>query len=582
MALDRATARGNWALQARLLMLAALLMGCALVLLTRLYVFQVLEHERYSALAREEHRERIPIVPKRGAILDGQGNPLVVSVMFEGVYAVGSQIRDREQTARALAPVLELSQQEIVEKIDPASKRPVALRSPVPAATSAKVEALRLPGILLQRVPYRRYPEGSLAAQLLGFVGTDFQGLSGLELSLDQELAGQPGYIDTERDTAGQELVLARRLSVPPTDGATVVLTLDRYLQRAAERALERGLEEQKSAFKSGIIIIMEPSTGAVLAAASRPTFKLTNDVIYDPGEAELYRPAIVTDMYEPGSVMKIVTMSAGIDEGVITPQTRYEDTGLARVGGAIIHNWDGAANGSITMTEVLIHSSNVGTQHVSGLLGPERFYEYVERFGFGRPTGIQLPGESPGLVRSYRDPGWGRIDLATNSYGQGIAVTPLQMLTAVSALANGGVLMQPTLVKEVRANGQTQRVAPTTVRRVVSEQTARSLTEMMIAVAQQPALEAYRLPGYVLAAKTGTSDFPTATGYTSGKTYASVVAFAPAHRPRFSILIRIDGPEALYGGVVAMPVLKSLASEIFSYLRIPAEPLPAGTQTAP
>lgn len=567
--------QGNWALQARLLLLAALFAGCTLVLLARLYVFQVVEHDRYAALAREEHRDRIPIVPARGNILDSEGYPLAVSVMFEGVYAVGDQITDRQRIAQALAPVLGLPPEEIASKIDPLNKQPVALRLPVPAATSAQVEALRLPGILLQRVPYRRYPEGSLAAQMLGFVGTDFKGLSGLELSLNEQLSGQQGYIDTERDTTGQELVLARRLAVPPTDGAEVVLTIDRYLQRAAEQLLETALAQNKST--SGLILVMEPSTGNVLAAASRPTFRLTSDVIYDPRHPELYRPSIATDFYEPGSVMKVISMAAGIEEAVVGPQTTYDDTGMARVGGALIRNWDGAANGRISMTEVLMRSSNVGMQYVSGLLGPESFYKYIDRFGFGRPTGVQLPGESAGLVRTYRDEGWSRIDLATNSYGQGIAVTPIQMLTAASALANDGVLMKPNLVKEMRVGGQVQRTSPTAVRQAVSPQTAHTLTQMMVSVLQQPALQPFRIPGYVLAGKTGTADFATATGYTSGKTYASVIAFAPADRPRFSVLIRIDGPEAIYGGTVAVPVLNQLAREIFSYLHIPAMPLPGG-----
>jgi cell division protein FtsI/penicillin-binding protein 2 len=562
--------REYWGSQTRLLLLAALFLGVGLLLLVRLYVFQVVEHERYRALAAESHRQRIPVIPKRGALLDRRGNPLAVGVMFEGIHVVGNQIRDRERTARTLAGVLEMPWEEVHAKIDPASTRPVAVKLPVPAAVAARVEELRLSGVLLQRVPYRRYPEGSLAAQTLGFVGRDFDGLSGLELSLEKELAGVPGYIDTERDTSGQEIVLARRLAVPPVEGADVVLTLDRVIQRTAERILEAAIQKNKAT--GGVILVMEPSTGTLLAAAGRPTYRLTSDEIFDPGEPDLYKPTYATDFYEPGSVMKVVTMAAGIDQRVISPGTLYNDTGLARVGGATIRNWDGAANGTVSMTEVLVRSSNVGTQHVSGLLGQDRFYDYVKRFGFGQPTGIRLPGESSGMVRTHQDPGWERIDLATNSYGQGIAVTPLQMLTAVSAIANRGVLMQPRLVKEVRYKGAVERAEPIAVRRVVSEQTAATVTDMMVAAINQKALFTYRIPGYTLAGKTGTADFPTNAGYNTGKTYASVVAFAPVEQPRFAVLIRIDAPEGLYGGVVAVPVLQELGSELLTYLHIPAD----------
>lgn len=564
-------ASGRWSEQARLAVLAALFLGCGLLLAVRLYVFQVVEHERYRALAAESHRFHIPVIPKRGALLDRNGNPLAVSVMFEGVYAVGNQIRDRERVAQALASALEMDPREVLASIDPASPAPVVIKSPIPSAVADRVESLGLPGIVLQRVPHRRYPEGSLAAQTLGFVGRDFTGLSGLELSLDETLAGRPGYIDTERDTSGQELVLARRLAVPPTDGADVVLTLDRGLQRAAERILERAIEKNKAT--GGVILVMEPATGALLVAAGRPSFRLVDDALYEASDLDRSRPFYATDFYEPGSVMKTITMSAGIDASVITPGTTYNDTGVARIGGAAIRNWDGAANGLMTMTEVLVRSSNVGTQYVSGLLGPERFYDYVQRFGFGHPTGVQLPGESGGMVRSHLDPGWERVDLATNSFGQGIAVTPLQMLRAVAAIANGGLLMQPTLVREVRTDGRTLAAAPVPVRQVISRDTARQVTEMMIAALNQPALRAHRIPGYLMAGKTGTADLPTASGYTSGKTYASVVAFAPAWQPRFATLIRIDAPEGLYGGVVAVPVLKELALELFAALHIPAEP---------
>src|SRR5581483_8521803 len=224
----------------------------------------------------------------------------------------------------------------------------------------------------------------------------------------------------------------------PAVEGTDVVLTLDRYVQRTAERILANAVLENKAT--GGVILVMNPRTGALLAMAHVPTYSLTDDEIYKPGH---------DDQYEPGSVMKVITMAAGINEGVVTPRTTIEDKGYVVIDGVTIHNWDGRANGVIDMTQVLVHSANVGSQFVSGRLGKERFYHYLELFGFGQPTNVGLPGETPGLVRDYTAEGWTRLDLATNSYGQGVAVTPLQMLSAVAVLGNDGTLMKPMLVQE-------------------------------------------------------------------------------------------------------------------------------------
>jgi cell division protein FtsI/penicillin-binding protein 2 len=277
-----------------------------------------------------------------------------------------------------------------------------------------------------------------------------------------------------------------------------------------------------------------------------------------------------VTDQYEPGSTLKTVTMASGIEAGVISPGSVVNDTGWINVGGAVINNWNGVANGPSTMTQVLINSSNVGTQWVSGLLGPERFYNSLKAFGFGQPTGLRLPGEVAGMMRTANDQGWTRIDLATNAFGQGIAVTPVQLLQAVAVFANDGVLVRPRLVKAVRDADGTRDLEPERVRQVVSQRTARSLIQMMVDVAQQDALKPHRVPGYRIALKTGTADTPTNVGYNTALTVGSVVALLPAEEPRFAVLIRLDGPEALYGGVVAAPVLKDLALELLTYYRVP------------
>ncbi|HYY88497.1 MAG TPA: penicillin-binding protein 2 [Chloroflexota bacterium] len=553
--------------QARLALICALFAGCGLVLAWRLFTLQVRDAAHYQQLANEERRAEIPIIPRRGALLDTSGNPLAVSVLYDSVYALGALVGDSDKAAATLSPILEVPAAELKGRIDPNSQQPVVLKSRVPSAVAGQVKQLALPGVYLAQEPIRQYPEGSLAAQVLGFVGHDFKGLGGLELSYDGELAGTPGAIDTEKDTGGQEIALGRRVLTPPREGSDLVLTIDRYVQRTAEQLLNQAVIDNKAS--GGLIMIMEPSTGNLLAVANNPTYSLTADEIYDPNKASVYKSRIVTDQYEPGSTMKTITMASAIEEGLVSPGTMMNDIGVANVGGTIIHNWDGAANGPSTMTDVLVHSSNVGISWVSTLLGADRFYRYIDKFGFGQPTGIRLPGEVPGMVRTNQDEGWTRVDLATNAYGQGIAVTPLQLLQAVSVFANDGLLVTPRLVREIRGPDGTQALEPDVARRVVSAQTAQSLRKMMVAVHEQAANRPYLVSGYHLSVKTGTADTPTNVGYNTALTVGSLVALFPAEQPRFAALIRLDGPEKLYGGAVATPVLHDLAQALLSYYRV-------------
>ena len=557
--------------RARLFLLGALFLGCAFVLSHRLYTYQFLEHERYKRLASEGHRETIKIVPRRRALLDANGHPLAVSVNLDAVQVVGKEVVQVERTAQALAAALEMPAAEILARIDPRSDRPVVVRERLTAAVADRVAALDLRGVSLVQFPVRHYPEGSLAAQALGFVGRDHKGLTGLEYYFDDELSGQPGTIDTELDTGGQEIILGRRVVTPPREGVDIVLSLDRFVQRTAERELAEAVRQNKAI--GGMIIVMEPATGAILGMASWPTYTLSDAIEFVPHEQHLYKAVPVTNQYEPGSVMKVITMAAGLERGVVTPTTTVNDRGIVHFGPAAIRNWDFRANGVISMTEVLVRSSNIGAQYVADRLGREEFYRALSAFGFGQPTGVELPGEVAGTLRTSATPGWAPIDLATNSFGQGVAVTPLQMLTAIAAIGNDGVLMRPSLVKEFVAEGRVQRPEPHAVRRVMAPETARTLREMMTTVMEQPGLEPHRIPGYRVAGKTGTADFPTNLGYTSGKTFASITALLPADRPRLAVLVRIDAPEAIYGGVVAAPVLKRLGQELLAYYRIPAAP---------
>jgi cell division protein FtsI/penicillin-binding protein 2 len=272
---------------------------------------------------------------------------------------------------------------------------------------------------------------------------------------------------------------------------------------------------------------------------------------------------------------MKLVTVSAAINDAVVTQYTPFVDTGAAIINGIAIKNWDGGAKGNVTVREIIRYSLNTGSQWMAGLVGPARFYEYLESFGFGQPTGVRLNGEAPGQFRRPGEPGWGPLDLATNSFGQSITVTPLQMITAIAALANDGILVQPQLVREIRRPEGTQVMAPVEKRSVVTPETARTVTDIMEFTWTQPALQPHNIPGYRFAGKSGTADIPVAGRYNLSKTYASFVGYGPLPNPRFVVLVRIDQPEAMYGGVVAAPVFHAIASEILSYLAIPPDTRP-------
>ena len=558
----------------RLAVVCALFTACGLFLVARLYQFQVVDTNHYQQLAIEERTAQIPIIPMRGALLDTTGKPLVVSVRYDSVYVLGSLVGGddrRDRLAATLSPVLDIPADQLRQQIDPRNGHPVVLKSRVPSSVAGRVQQLALPGVYLDKEPIRQYPEGSLAAQILGFVGRDFTGLAGLELSYNQELSGTPGVIDTQKDTVGQEIAPARRLLSPPRQGTDLLLTIDRYVQRVAERLLNQAVVENKAS--GGLIMVMETHTGNILAAANNPTYSLTADEIYDPQLAGLYKAKIVTDQYEPGSTLKTLAMSAAIDAGLVTPSTTMNDTGVVQVGGSVIHNWDGRANGTSTMTEILIHSSNVGMTWVSEQLGADRMYDYFSRFGLGQLTGLRLPGEVAGTLRTNHDPGWTRVDQATNAFGQGIAVTPVQLLQAESVFANDGQLIRPRLVRALRDADGVHDLPPEVVRQVISPQTAHTLLQMLVSVHEQDALKPFRVPGYHIAAKTGTADTPTNVGYNTALTIGSMVALFPAEAPRFVVLIRLDGPERLYGGQVAAPVLKDLAQELLAYYRVPPSP---------
>ncbi len=362
----------------RMALLGALFLGCTVLLVYRLYTFQWLERDKYTEAASEAHQRKIDVPARRGSIYDANGNPLALTIQLDALTVIGKNATRPEVTAQALAPLLEMSPADITAKINPDRGDPVTIKDHLAAGVSdaiaAEIERSQLRGLDLVPRPVRQYPEGSIAPQILGFIGTDRDGLAGLEYSEEDELKGASGQIETETDITRQELILARRVVNPPRDGSDLVLTLDRYVQRTVERELAEAVRANKAS--GGLIMVMDPTTGAILGIASSPTYTISDPMVVNSGEEMFQKAVAVTNQYEPGSVMKLVTMSAAIELGIVTPSTIINDNGIISFQNGTgkppttIKNWDLRANGPISITEVLIRSSNVATAQVAQRVG--------------------------------------------------------------------------------------------------------------------------------------------------------------------------------------------------------------------
>jgi len=556
----------------RLAIVVAVLLVATLGLVFRLADLQLLNHQQYRQQAQEEHVSRLDIVPRRGAILDRNGYPLAASVDTYDVlvdkHIWGGPDKAR-QPAETLADVLNRPTDDILADLESSISREVVVARGLDYQDSVTVEDLGLPGVRLMRSSRRVYPEGNMAPALLGFLGRDAIGLAGLEADYDRELGGAAGALVYERDGMGNLIPMGQQKRVAAEPGADIILTIDRYMQHLVESELDATIKKHKAS--GGTIIIMDPRTGAILAMASRPSFDVTNLDLADEGKTDLYRNRAITDLYEPGSVFKLITMSAALNEGLVSPESTWVDEGVVSASGWTITNWDLSAHGVQTATQILTKSLNTGAAWLSQLLGPDRFYDYVARFGFGQPTDVGLSGEAPGQVRTAADEGWAEVDMVTNSFGQGVNVTPLQLITAVSAIANGGRLMRPYVVQEVHRGDESQVTQPVMVRQIITPETANTITEMMNAVVDGiTSIYAISVPGYRVAGKTGTASISVPGGYKPDSYIASFAGFVPSDDPALAMLVKIDEPKDVpWGSAVCAPVFARLASAILPYLKV-------------
>jgi cell division protein FtsI (penicillin-binding protein 3) len=548
-----------------------------MILAGRLVYWQVLRHNDLHEIGERWQLVDEPIPALRGAIVDRHGFVLAEDEYEFEIFATPRDIRDPDSLAADLAPVLSMDEAELVTRLSQTDQPSVSLLWDAPLEVAREVEAIKedsgAAALGISAARKRTYPEGELACHLLGFVTydheVDYDAFYGVEESYNDQLRGQAGSWGGSDSTLASSITIGSSTISLPRDGQNVVLTVDRTIQHMAETELRRTIEEFGA--ERGTIIIMDPRSGAILAMTSSPGYD-PNPKLGQQITEDLFMNPAVSENYEPGSVFKVVTMAAALDSGIVGRYTTYYDQGQIFVGGHLIYNWDRQAYGTTSMTDLLKYSLNVGAATLSTNLGAERFYDYVDRFGFGEPTGIDLPYESKGLMRKPGDGDWREGDLGTNAFGQGIAVTPIQMITAAAAVANGGELPRPYIVQSIEEHGRTiKEFHPQPGSQAISPWVAEELTEMLIeSLAGKETLD---IPGYAIAGKSGTAQIPVTGGYDPDDTIASFIAYAPARDPQFIILVKIDKPTASpWGTVVAVPAFRRLAEQLFVYLGIPPD----------
>jgi cell division protein FtsI/penicillin-binding protein 2 len=547
----------------RLQLVSVVLVALSVVMVVRLMTIQFQmdpDDLAYFQGQTRQYRRLVEYLPTRGQIYDRDGEVFAVNTLEYEIGANPPLITDPVDAARKLAAALDGDELTIYNQLT--SDAPwVMLARPVSAAAGQAVQDLDIFGIDIAPIPDRSYPQSMLASQLIGFLGGDGIGNFGIEGAYQTELAGE-SLVSEE-----SEIPFEVSAQVAPRNGRDLVLTIDRDVQFLAEAELLRAIDVTGA--ERGTIIIMNPRTGEILGMANFPSYD--PNAYHEVIDPRLFSNAAVTEQYEPGSIFKVVTMAAGIEEGLILPGSTYNDQAEKECGGITIANWDRQSHGLIDMTQVLVLSLNVGTSTIAEELGATRFYRMVDAFGFGEPTRVDLQGEGSGQVLMPGDPGWVESQLCTNSFGQGIAVTPLQMLTAVNAIANDGLMMQPHVVYQMIDGDQVFTTQPSPMGRPISKETANMVRDMMVQVVRFGVPDA-QIDGYTVAGKTGTAEIPIPGGYEDDTSIVSFVGFLPADDPQVSVLIKLDRPDEYWGSIVAAPVFAHLAERLVILLEVPPD----------
>lgn len=536
----------------------------------RLFYWQVVRAEELVDMAKAQYGKTALIMPQRGEIKTSDGFPLATNKYTYLVFMNPKEVKgeDKEKVSLLLAAKLGIDTASVSAALSK-DLYWVPIKSGIDIAAKEELEKLKLRGIGFEQQTVRFYPEASMAAQLIGFVGKndagEDTGYFGLEGYYDRQLKGKAAIATQIHDAFGRPIV-ARTDSAAPLNGRSVTLSIDRALQFVTETKLKKGVEKYQAA--GGMAAVINPKTGELLAIASVPSFDQRTFYEYDPS---LYKNPFISYLYEPGSTFKALVMAAGIDAGVVKSDTKCPICEKPlQIGEYQIKTWNNEYRKDITMTEVIQHSDNTGMVYVSKQLGLEKMLFYFKKFGIGELTGIDLQGEVFPELRPADK--WYEIDVATASFGQGISVTAMELLSGFAALANDGVRMQPHIVTKIETpEGEIIDVKPKEINRPVSEKTAKVMTEILVNAVEKGEAKFAKPKGYRVAGKTGTAQIPIAGKYDPTKTIASFIGFAPADDPKFAMLVVIDRPTtSIYGAETAAPVFFDIAKDIFTYYNIP------------
>ena len=551
----------------RIYMILSVFILLLLIVVIRAFQLQITEKDRLTQLIEKQYLKYVKLSPKRGIIYDRKKRELAISIEVDSVYARPWEVKNKKDAAKKLSPILQVSYRNLRSNLK--SDRPfVWLKRRISPSQAKKIKNLNLEGVGFIKESKRFYPNKELASHCMGFAGIDLKGLEGIELNYDSYLKGKPGYLLVERDALGRNIYTQTIKQVDATKGYNLQLTIDKTIQYFVEKALDKGMEKSKA--KAGVTIVMAPKTGEILALAVRPTFNPNNFWDYSPPQ---WRNRAVTDAFEPGSTFKTFLISSALEERIFKPQDIfYCENGSYPFGGKVIH--DVHKYGWLTLSKIIKHSSNIGACKIAENLGRETFYSYIRKFGFGSKTGIDLPGETSGLLAlPYR---WSRMHLGTIAFGQGISISPVQLITAFSAIANDGVLMKPHLVKTIfdDRGKLIKEFHPESRGEIITQRTANQVTSILETVVEKGGTgENAFIPGFKIAGKTGTAqkvDQQTKQ-YSNSKETGSFMGFLPADDPKLAMIVIIDEPQGIsYGGTVAAPVFKEAASHIIRYLNIP------------
>lgn len=532
---------------------------------TRLISLQVIDGTSYAARAQAQRAREVVIPARRGAIFDRSGEPLAISVDLQTLWTDPSQVKDPAGTAAQLAPIIGRDAASIEAKLIgsvPGDQFEYIARRLEPKI-ARRIEGMKLPGLHFLDEPERLYPGTKLASHVLGFVDTDGQGISGVENQLEGVLQGTAGEMVFEQDPTGQTLWQADFRHVRARPGRAVFLTLDKELQYFTQATLAQAVTDYQADAASAVV--MRPRTGEILALANVPDFDPN-----DPGgsDQDVQRNRAVTDMYEPGSIYKMITLSAALEEKVVTPKSRFDVPASLVYAGEDFNDAETHGTMNMTVSDIITDSSNVGTIKIALELGGKRLMRYIKRFGFGTPTGLGFPGEAPGIVPALKD--WTAPSIATLPIGQGIAVTPLQMAAAYSAIANGGRWTEPKLVAGTMGGDGEVRPSPrSSTRRVVSKKTADQVTKILTRVVDEGTGTLAQVPGYRIAGKTGTAQKAEADGTYQSSYFGSFVGYAPADRPEIVVVVVLDEPSPYWGGLTAAPTFRTITEFALRHLNV-------------